>query len=112
MGAYVRMTLRGAREQPDVLRFVAMAFHQAGQGAPGVDCNRFIAEEARLLSALAEEALEAGELAQGLSAGDVAMALMGMVHFRIGANIHASVPLTDQAAESILQIFRKGVENP
>ena len=111
MGAYVRMTIQGAREQPDVLRFVAMAFHQVGQGAPGVDCNRFIAEEARLLAALAEEALEAGELQPDLKAGDVAMSLMSMVHFRIGANIHASVPLTDEAAEAVIQIFRKGVEN-
>ena len=109
---YVRTTIRGAAEQPDVLRFVAMAYHQSGQGAPAVDCNRFIAEEAKLLAALAEEASHAGELRPELQPADVAMSLMGMVHFRVGANIHASVPLTDEAAEAIVQIFRKGVESP
>ncbi|MCP4809674.1 MAG: TetR/AcrR family transcriptional regulator [Proteobacteria bacterium] len=107
--AYIRTVIQDAMEKPEVVAFLAQAFHQAGQGAPAVDCNRFLIVEARLLTELAAEGIASGELRAGLDPSSVALVLMGAAHTRIGASVHAGVPLTLEAAEATLEILLSGV---
>ncbi|HJN73870.1 MAG TPA: TetR/AcrR family transcriptional regulator [Myxococcota bacterium] len=109
LDAYLRASLREARDKPEVLSFLAQAFHQAGQGATGVDCTRFVATEARLLTQLAADGIEAGELRAGLRPDDVALAAIGLVHIRIGACLHGGVPLSEEAAAAAADILLNGV---
>lgn len=107
--AYLEASLNEAREKPDVIAFLAHAFHQAGQGAPSVDCTRFLAAEAQLLGQLAAQGIAAGEFREGIQPEDVALAAMGLVHIRIGACLHGGIPLTVEAAASAADILLNGV---
>ena len=109
LDAYLRASLQEAIDKPEVIAFLAQAFHQAGQGAPIVDCNRFLAAEAQLLTHLAAQGIERGELRGDLNPGDVALAAMGLVHIRIGACLHGDLPLTAQVAEATADILLNGV---
>ena len=108
--AYIRTVIQDAIQKPEVVAFLAQAFHQAGQGAPKVDCNRFLIIEAQLLTELAKEGIENGELRPSLDPSSVALVLMGAAHTRIGASVHAGVPLTPDAAEATLEILISGVK--
>ncbi|MCB9764023.1 MAG: TetR/AcrR family transcriptional regulator [Alphaproteobacteria bacterium] len=107
---YVRSSFRVLDERPDVLRFLIMAFHQAGQGAPEIDSMRFHAAEVNALLALLKEGVEAGELVQHDVSSSIYL-LMGSIHMRIGGALRAGHALEPDTADAIVDLFLHGVKS-
>lgn len=106
---YVRSAVAEAMEKPDVVRFLARAFHPSGSDEPIVDADQFLIQEAALLTGLAQEGIASGELRPHLDPTSVALVLMGAAHTRIGASLHAGIPLSLDAADATLEILLSGV---
>jgi len=103
-----RAYFQGAREQPDLVRFIFGLVHNPPSSAPDVDFPRFYRELVRVVAAAVDEGVAAGELAPGPT--DVRMiAYMGALAEAVcGFLIVGEPALTVELADALADVVLDG----
>lgn len=107
LGTLSRLRFEKMSEDPDFARLIGR-YAMDPTGAPQLDLNVFMEEQARSLTMFFQDGIQCGAF-RPLDPLELALAFQGLLNFRFMAALCGGPPLTDLSVQTLLSVFENGV---